>query len=154
MLNFSIPGRDEAVEIRNLILDLNGTLAVDGIVVAGVKERLDALRDRLRLLLFTGDTQGNAAAIAEDLGLEVRVTPNAEAKAAQARLLDPAHTATIGNGRIDLELFRTVRLKIGVVQAEGAAPVTLLEADVVVPTITDALDLLLKPKRLIATLRS
>jgi len=40
-----------------------------------------------------------------------------------------------------------------VCQAEGAAMATLLAADVVVTNICDALDLLLNPPRLIATLR-
>jgi soluble P-type ATPase len=44
-------------------------------------------------------------------------------------------------------------LGIAVIQAEGAAPQTLCAADVVVREIGDALDLLVQPKRLAATLR-
>lgn len=105
------------------------------------------------MYLFTGDTQGNAAAIAKDLGIEVRVTKDAQAKADEAKTLHPKTAATIGNGRIDLELFKTVRLRILTLQAEGVHPLTMLESDVIVPSVLDALDLLLKPKRLIATLR-
>jgi soluble P-type ATPase len=43
---------------------------------------------------------------------------------------------------------------VAVMQAEGAAAETLAAADIVVATIGDALDLLLRPARLIATLRS
>ncbi|MDO8469209.1 MAG: hypothetical protein Q7S29_05630 [Candidatus Peribacter sp.] len=152
-MHLTIPGQ-EPFPIKTVILDLNGTLTIDGILIPGVKERIDALREQLRLILFTGDTQGNAHAIAGELQIEVRVTPDAKAKAAEARSLEPETTATIGNGRIDLELFQTVRLRICVLQAEGAHPLTLLASDIVVPSINDALDLFLKPKRLIATLRS
>ncbi len=152
-MHYTIPGKDPFA-IETLILDLNGTLTVDGILIAGVQERIDALREQLRLVLFTGDTQGNAHAIAKRLQIEVRVTPDARAKAEEAMSLEPETTATIGNGRIDLELFQTVRLKICVLQAEGAHPLTLLASDIVVPSVNDALDLFLKPKRLVATLRS
>jgi soluble P-type ATPase len=40
------------------------------------------------------------------------------------------------------------------VGAEGASAATILSADVVVKHIRDALDLLLKPQHLVATLRS
>lgn len=152
-MHFNIPGHEEPMEIHTLILDLNGTLTIDGKVIAGVQERLNALREQLRLVLFTGDTQGNAGKIAQELGLEVRVKTGAEAKAAEARLLQQDHCATIGNGRIDLELFRAVRLRICVHQAEGVHPLTLLDSDIVIPSINDALDLFLHPRRLIATLR-
>ncbi|ALM09768.1 MAG TPA: ATPase P [Candidatus Peribacter riflensis] len=152
-MHFTIPGQDPFT-IETLILDLNGTLAIDGILVPGVAERIEALREQLHIILFTGDTQGNAHAIARELTIEVRVTPDASAKAEEAKKLHPETAATIGNGRIDLELFKTVRLKICVLQAEGAHRLTLLESDVVVPSVNDALDLFLKPKRLVATLRS
>jgi soluble P-type ATPase len=113
------------------------------------------LRDKYaKLFLFTGDTLGNGARIAEELGLQVRITPNAESKAAEAKKLRPETTATIGNGRIDLELFQTVKLAIAALQGEGLHGSLLWVPDIIiVPTINDGLDLLLKEKRLIATLR-
>ncbi len=147
-----IPGHDP-FEIETLILDLNGTIAIDGKLIEGIKQRIEALRSSLRILLFSGDTQGTAADIAKELQIELRLTPDAAAKAAEAQTLDPETAATIGNGRIDLELFKTVRLRILTIQAEGVDPQTLLASDVVTTSILDALDLLLKPKRLIATMR-
>ncbi len=151
-MHFTIPGH-EPFEIETLILDLNGTIAIDGKLIDGVKERIEALRGSLQILLFSGDTQGTAADIAKELQIELRLTPDAEAKAAAARTLHPETAATIGNGLIDLELFRTVRLRILTIQAEGAHPQTLLASDVITNSILDALDLFLKPKRLIATIR-
>ncbi len=151
-MRYTIPGH-ESFDIETLILDLNGTIAIDGKLIEGVKERIDALRGSLRILLFSGDTQGTAAEIAKELQIELRLTPDAAAKAAEAQTLDPQTCATIGNGRIDLELFKTVRLRILTIQVEGAHPQTLLESDIVTTSILDALDLFLKPKRLIATIR-
>lgn len=153
-MNISIPGY-APFDIETIILDLNGTLAIDGKLIEGVKERIAALRERaIRLFLFSGDTQGNAADIARELQLEFRVTKDAIAKAEEAKKLKPKTAATIGNGRIDVELFKAVRLRILTLQAEGVHPEALLNADVIVPSINDALDLFLKPKRLIATMRT
>ncbi len=151
---FSIPGQGE-LDIDTIILDLNGTLAIDGKVIDGVKERIEALRAlALRLFLFTGDTHGNAAEIARELQLEVRVTKSALAKAEEAVKLGADTAAAIGNGRIDAKLFEVVRLRILTLQAEGVHRETLLNSDIIVPTINDALDLFLKPQRLIATMRT
>jgi soluble P-type ATPase len=51
-------------------------------------------------------------------------------------------------------MLAAAALGIAVVQKEGAATETLSAADVVVSDIRSALDMLLFPKRLIATLRS
>ena len=151
-MRFEIPGYDP-FDIETIILDLNGTLTIDGKLIEGVEERILALREKFRIVLFTGDTQGTAHRIGKLLDIEVRVTKDALAKAQEAQTLHPETCATIGNGRIDLELFKTVRLKILTLQAEGADPQTLLASDVIVPSIKDALDLFLKLKRLIATMR-
>jgi soluble P-type ATPase len=154
-MKLAIPGQEKPLIINSLILDLNGTLAIDGKIIEGVSERIEILRKKaLKLFLFTGDTHGNAGKIADELGLEVRVTKGAHEKAAEAMTLDPETCATIGNGKIDEKLFKAVRLSIATLQAEGVHIDTLLAADIIVPNINDALDLFIHEKRLIATLRS
>ena len=59
----------------------------------------------------------------------------------------------IGNGFNDGDLLEHAALSIAVLSGEGSAPETLFAADVVCANICDALDLLLIPKRLVATLR-
>jgi len=44
-------------------------------------------------------------------------------------------------------------LAIALVGREGCSVETLMQADIVCPTIGDALDLLLTPRRIVATLR-
>lgn len=151
-MHFSIPNIGEIVT-KTIILDLNGTIAIDGKLIEGVRERIDQLRSLVRLVLFTGDTHGNGADIARALNIELVHTPDAEKKRDAALGMDSGTCAAIGNGRIDLALFQTVRLRIATLQAEGVHIETLLASDIVVPSINDALDLFLKPKRLMATLR-
>ena len=59
----------------------------------------------------------------------------------------------MGNGRNDRLMLQTAALGVAVCQAEGAAVPTMLAADVMGSDIQDALDLLIHPLRLVATLR-
>ena len=57
------------------------------------------------------------------------------------------------SGRNDLLMCRDAALSVAVIGPEGAHGRLLSDADVCVTSINDGLDLLLKPKRLIASLR-
>ena len=153
--DIELPGR-EPLALCALVLDLNGTIALDGELIAGVSERVAALQQLVDVYLLTADTRGTAAGIAEALGCSLhKLTRGAEAeqKADLVRQLGAAGVAAIGNGANDAKMLETAALGIAVLGPEGLAVSTLHAADIVVPHIDDALDLLLKPVRLIATLR-
>ena len=59
-----------------------------------------------------------------------------------------------GNGRNDRLMLKDSALGIVVIQTEGTAVEALSAADLVVPGILEALDLLLHRRRLKATLRT
>jgi soluble P-type ATPase len=150
---YSIPGHAD-LEIKTLILDLNGTLSVGGVVPDGVKQRLELLKAKgFQVIFFTGNTRNDADELAADLGIEWRLAKNAEDKKQLALQLEPESCASIGNGLIDLELMKAVKLRIVTLQAEGVHVQTLLNSDIVIPSINDALDLFIDEQRLIATLR-
>jgi len=150
---YDIPGQ-EKLEIKTIILDLNGTLSVAGTVPEGVKERLDSLKAKgFNVLFFTGNTRNDADDLAQKLGITWKLAKTAGDKANLARELGPDTCASIGNGRIDLELMKTVKLRIVTLQAEGVHVKTLLASDIVIPSIIDALDLFIDEQRLVATLR-
>lgn len=152
-MKYEIPGM-ETFHITTIILDLNGTLSVGGMVPSGVKERLAQLKARgFKLVFFTGNTRNDADELAESLGIEWRLAKNAEDKRNLAQDFGPDACASIGNGLIDLELMKAVKLRIVTLQAEGVHVQTLLESDIVVPSICDALDLFIDEQRLVATLR-
>ncbi len=155
MICLDIPGRG-VLELKHLVLDLNGTIALDGEVLAGVPERLVALSKTLTVYLVTADTQGRASAIAGQLGVRlVLVKPGEEAdqKRALVERLGAERVLAIGNGANDAGMLRAAALGIAVIGTEGLAVEALQAADVVVATIHDALDLLLHPRRPVATLR-
>ncbi len=59
MLTLDIPGR-KPVEAEHLVLDYNGTLAVDGCIIQGVADRLKKLSSVIRVHVLTADTFGTA----------------------------------------------------------------------------------------------
>lgn len=155
MIRIEIPGRP-ALEIQVLFLDLNGTLGVDGVVSSQVAEKLRVLSATVDVHVITADTFGTADTL-RDLGVRVvRLLPgdHVAAKGHAIRTVGPDRTIAIGNGMNDSAMLREAAVGILVMGREGAAIPSLLAADVAVTSAEDALDLLLQPKRLIATLRT
>jgi len=152
-MQYDIPGQGN-LAIKTIILDLNGTLSVGGVVVDGVKERLDKLQEKgFKVLFFTGNTRNDADDLAASLGIEWRLAKTAQEKHDLALELEPDTCASIGNGLIDLELMKVVKLRIVTLQAEGVHVQTMLNSDIIIPSINDALDLFIDEQRLVATLR-
>jgi len=155
MLRIDIPGR-ETLALAHLVLDLNGTIALDGEVLPGVAGRLAILTENLTIHLVTADTHGQAAAIASRLGVQlarIKAGDEAEQKRALVQRLGAEQVVAIGNGANDGAMLRAAALGIAVLGEEGLAVEALQSADVVTARIEDALDLLLHPQRLVATLR-
>jgi P-type E1-E2 ATPase len=155
MINFTVPGLGEYV-IEHLVMDVNGTLAVDGQLIEGVAEKIAVLRNHLAIHLLTADTHGRQADIDRELDLTaVRIASGNEAvqKADYVRGLGAHTVAAIGQGANDLQMLAVAQLGICVLSQEGAARETLLACDLVSPSILSALELLEKPMRIVASLR-
>ena len=155
MIEMNIPGRG-MVKLEHLVCDVNGTLALDGQLPPEIPIRLRNLRDRLAIHLLTADTHGQQTAIDQQLGLQaVRIDPGAEGaqKADYILQLGADTVVAIGQGANDAGMLKAAAVGICVLSPEGAAIETLLNADLVVPNIQNAFELLDKPLRIVATLR-
>ena len=155
MLNIQIPGRDE-LTLSHLILDYNGTIAEDGEIIESIRPRLAELSKDLSIYVITADTHGTAAQKCEGLPLQVLTFPTTKVgliKAEEAQKLTGG-VITIGNGYNDIQMSDVADLSICVIGKEGCCGALLMHCDVVVTSIDDALDLLLKTGRLRATLRT
>jgi len=156
MISLSIPGFGD-LNLAHLVLDYNGTLAVDGEPVAGVSERLVRLSDDLNVHVITADTFGTVKEKLKDLPITIAVLGKDhqdQAKLAYVSGLGAECTACVGNGRNDGLMLEACALGMGVILQEGAAFQTLRSAKLVFTNIADALDILLKPLRLTASLRN
>jgi soluble P-type ATPase len=74
-------------------------------------------------------------------------------KAELVQKLGADSVIAIGNGMNDTLLLKNAQLSLAVVQGEGAATEALLNSDIICTDILDALNLLLNPLRVTATLR-
>jgi soluble P-type ATPase len=158
VLSVDIPGQGR-LDLRHLVLDYNGTLALDGKLIPGVAERLNRLACGpydLGVRVITADTFGLAR---EHLGvvdcecLIIGADNQDQAKLEFIQGLGPENVAAVGNGRNDRLMLGAAALGLAIIGEEGAAVPALLAAHVACPSILAALDLLLHPLRLAATLR-
>jgi P-type E1-E2 ATPase len=155
MIELSIPGRAD-IALHHVVLDVNGTLATDGRLIKGVKPRLIALADTIEFHLLTADTHGRQAEIDAALKLvATRVQPGNESvqKTGFVQKLGAENVIAIGNGTNDAGMLQAAVIGIAVLGEEGLSVEAMLAADVVCPSVIDALDMLLIPQRLRATLR-
>lgn len=156
MIDLAVPGFGD-IHLNYLVLDYNGTLAVDGNPVPGVVKALTDLASDIEIHVVTADTFGKAAAGLDGAPCRLSILPEGrqdEAKSAYIAALGEKQTCAVGNGRNDRLMLAAAALGIAVMLEEGAAAQTLFSADVVCRDILSALALLKNPLRLRATLRS
>ncbi len=155
MIELTIPGRG-SLRLQYLVADVNGTLAIDGVLIEGLAKRIASLQDRLSVHLLTADTHGRQALIDKQLNLTaIRLSPGNEQrqKRSYVEQLGADCVVAIGQGANDAGMLEVAALGICIMSQEGAATETVLAADILAPSILVALDLLDKPLRLVATLR-
>lgn len=149
----------DQLEVNTLAIDLNGTSAVGGLLVPGVKDLLDEYLDRsLRIVLLTGDVRGTARTICDNLGKEGTKIELIDCKHEKGImygkfdwLLKNPGTVFIGNGNGDA-LTGIATLTIAVCQGEGMTGPMLEGADVIFTSIVKALEMPLSFERIKATL--
>lgn len=153
-MTITVPGWG-SVELENLVLDLNGTLTESGDFIPGVVDYLKKLKgEGFKIYVLSGDTRRTLPHKFEHSpDIETVVTKTAQEKRTFVESIGAERTACVGNGNIDVEMFRVARLSICTIQAEGATTKAILQADIVVTHIKDAIEILLDPEKLIATLR-
>lgn len=155
MLTIEIPGFG-TLKLDHLVLDYNGTLARDGRLDPDAARLLPKLARDFRLHVVTADTFGTVAAELSGLPVELRILRSGDhtaEKAAFVHELGAQNCVAVGNGNNDRAMLESAALGIVILGEEGAATATVLASDLLLPSIARALELLLYPKRLIATLR-
>ena len=152
MIRIDIPLRG-IVELQHAVFDVNGTLAVDGKPIPGVTDRLKALGEHLSLHVLTAGTHGNIAELERVLGFPLHMITIGEEKVHYVEQLGPASVIAFGNGMNDVGMLRLAAIAVAVLAGEGVAIGALQAADVLALGPVDAIDLVLNPKRLVATLR-
>jgi soluble P-type ATPase len=155
MFEIDIPGFG-AARLKYLVSDFTGTLSVDGKLFPGARERLNRISEFLHLYILTADTFGMAKNELRGINCEVRILEGKDhdiQKEEFVRNLGPDAVIAMGNGNNDRKMLKSARIGIAVCLREGCAADAVSSADILVFSTVHALNLLLNPKRMKATLR-
>lgn len=155
-MNFAIPGR-EAVEIRDVILDYNGTIAIDGKLIDGIAELINELAGDINFHIITADTYGSVGRELSHINCKVVKIP--EDKQDVSKLdyllkLGKENTLCVGNGKNDRLMLKESVIGIATIQDEGVCVEALVAADIACKSILDVFAYFKTPNRIKATLRN
>lgn len=155
MFELDIPGFG-FIRLEHLVSDFTGTLSVDGKLLPGVKERLNKIAEFLKIHILTADTFGKAKTEIEGINCEIHILEGEGhdiQKEEYVNRLGAEGVIALGNGNNDRRMLAAAKIGIAVCLNEGCSKDAITSADIFVNSPMDALDLLLNPKRLRATLR-
>jgi len=143
------------LEIENILLDFEGTLASDRRVHPKAKDKINLLSKRARIYILAKEEKEGVMEVLKRVKAETIFLKEGEASEEKLNLLrqvGATRTVAIGNGVDDALMIDEAGLGICVIGKEGTAGETIQKADIVFTNIVDALDFLLKPLRQKATL--
>ncbi|OQX54898.1 MAG: hypothetical protein B5M53_05255 [Candidatus Cloacimonas sp. 4484_209] len=155
MIEIDIPGVTN-LNIKNVVFDVNGTLAVDGKIDSTTKKKLQDISHKVNVYILTADTYGTIFHEMKDTGINItKITPLDEAKQKEkfVKKLGEKKTIAVGNGANDALMLKTSALGICVIDREGAFVQSIQNADIVIFGKENVFELLENPKRIVATMR-
>ena len=117
MIRIEIPGR-EPLEIAHVVLDYNGTIAVDGALLPSVRQRLEQLSQAVEIHVLTADTYGTVQEQCRMPGVAVHTFPRAGAAACKAEIVSALQGGVVcfGNGFNDIPMFSLAALSVAVLE--------------------------------------
>jgi soluble P-type ATPase len=155
MFELDIPGFGGVI-LKHLVSDFTGTLSVDGRLAQGAGERLNEVAEFLDVHVLTADTFGKAKAELDGVSCQVYILEGKNhdvQKEEFVKRLGAENVIAFGNGNNDRKMLKASKIGVAVCLREGCAVDAVKAADILVASTLDAIDLLLNPKRMKATLR-
>jgi P-type E1-E2 ATPase len=155
MISVPVPGWGE-LSLEYLMVDFNGTAAVDGKLKKDVKDAIEKISRYIKVFIITADSYDSidAEMAASNITfIKVNKNSSGEEKAKVVRELGPEKIVAIGNGSNDAAMLKEAALGIAIIGEEGCSTALIKEADLVVADIMKAFGLIMHPERILATLR-
>lgn len=155
-MKVEIPGT-KTFEIKNVIFDYNGTVAINGELIKNVSENINELSNDFKFYVITADTYGSVQKELENTNCEVIVIGKKEQDKEKLDFINKIGantTIAVGNGRNDKLMLKEAVLGVAILQEEGLCTQTLLTSDILVHSILDVFSFLKDANKLVATLRN
>jgi soluble P-type ATPase len=149
MISIQRPGM-ESLDIHFVLIDFEGTLAMDGRVHPKAKDKVNLLSKRATIIILTKSNREKVEEALRKMRAEILYVTEGDSSQQKLNALQRlgAHqTAVIGNGLDDVRIMEQAGLGMCVIGKEGASAEAMAKADLVVTHVLDALDFLLKPMR-------
>jgi len=149
MISIQRPGM-ESLDIHFVLIDFEGTLAMDGRVHPKAKDKVNLLSKRVTITILTKSNREKVEETLRKMRAEILYVTEGDSSQQKLNALQRlgAHqTAVIGNGLDDVRIMEQAGLGMCVIGKEGASAEAMTKADLVVTHVLDALDFLLKPLR-------
>ncbi|MBT3935556.1 MAG: ATPase P [Bacteroidetes bacterium] len=130
-MEIHIPGFKK-LEIKNLVLDFNGTLGNDGLLNTNIIESVNILATKLNVYVLTADTYKMVREQCINLHVTLRIIAENNqdyTKMQFVKQLGSDETICIGNGRNDSLMLQEAALGIAVIEKEGGAVAAINSAD-------------------------
>ncbi len=144
------------LNLKYLVLDVNGTISTEGKLIDGVKEKIEILKKEFEIYLLTADTFGKGKEISDFLGIKMHKLEGKDEdieKLNFIKKLGSENCIAMGNGNNDALMLKESALGISIIGEEGLSSLTLKNSDIIFKDINNALESLIKNKRIVATLR-
>ncbi|MGH4122191.1 MAG: HAD family hydrolase [Clostridium sp.] len=154
-MEINIPGRSN-LEIKNVVFDYNGTLAVDGIMSEDVKKMLISISRELNIYIITADTYGNVRTQCKSLPVNVETFSKGNATIYKKEFVEKIggeYTLAVGNGLNDVEMLKKAALSIAILGEEGCSSQAIINSHITCKDIKEVFNMILKKDRIRATLR-
>lgn len=155
MIKIEIPASG-VLHIEHFVTDFSGTLSEDGLMLSGVKGMLNELSEKLKIHVLTSDTFGRAKRELEGVNCTLHVLEgegHIVQKEKYVMNLGADRVVALGNGNNDVLMLKAAKIGIAVCLKEGCSKGAIEASQILVTSPIDAINLLISPKRLIATLR-
>jgi soluble P-type ATPase len=155
-LIIQIPGRD-SLDLKHVIFDYNGTIAIDGKLIKGVADKINQLSHQIEFHVITADTYGTVEKELASVNcqlINLSKSKEYQNKTDYLAFLGKDNTLSVGNGFNDKALLKQSVLGISLIQDEGVCVETLMASDIVCKSIMDVFAYIETPNRLKATLRT
>ncbi len=152
-MDYNVSGVGE-YNIDAIVFDLNGTLAFNGKLIKGVKKRFQKLKKLgCQLIIVSSDQYGNGRLIAKNLDVDFYSASDTIEKEKVLKKLNIPNIAAVGNGRVDIGLFRYAMLSVALIEGEGMHSEVINSADVLFTSINNVLDFFIYKDIFEATLK-
>jgi soluble P-type ATPase len=123
MIEMNIPGQG-IFQIEYLVCDVNGTLAIDGVLLPGISTVIKKIQDRLKVFLITANSHAKQSIIDFELGIEAKIIQKgneSQQKKDFISQLGPEKVIAIGQGANDSEMLKEAAIGICVFSEEGTS---------------------------------